>query len=256
MQIEYSVPDAASSALIMPLMAQLYNEFGPGLEKILGQFLADDNYFKLVARDKATGDIAGFMSGSARPEVDFECRAGIIEELVVRKDCRGLGIGRAMLVHFEAWCKNRNCGGILVPCGRAGFYEKTGFEKFVVNRYWKEFPPQTLLHIATAKDWDAALGAGEYRADTLASQGFMHCSTTAQVLRVADFLFKGRAGLKLLAINPAKVRAEIKYEDAGNNEFFPHIYGPLNADAVAVVFDFVVGEKGFILPGNIPVFQP
>ena len=33
----------------------------------------------------------------------FECRAGALEEIVVRPDCRGLGIGKAPLAEFEKW---------------------------------------------------------------------------------------------------------------------------------------------------------
>ena len=35
-----------------------------------------------------------------------------------------------------------------------------------------------LYHITTQSDWQAAQKAGDYRADTLASQGFIHCSTS------------------------------------------------------------------------------
>lgn len=44
----------------------------------------------------------------------------------------------AMLAEFEKWAAARGAEGILVPCGREGFYEKMGFEMFPVKRYWKE----------------------------------------------------------------------------------------------------------------------
>jgi uncharacterized protein (DUF952 family) len=43
-----------------------------------------------------------------------------------------------------------------------------------------------ILHIASRPEWDAALAEGGYRADTLASEGFMHASTHEQVLWVAN----------------------------------------------------------------------
>src|SRR5438046_474883 len=81
--------------------------------------------------------------------------------------------------------------------------------------------------------------AGEYRADTLATEGFIHCSEAHQVAEVANVRFREREDLVLLWIDPARVRAEIKYEDASDaSGKFPHIHGPLNTDAVARVTDY------------------
>jgi len=123
----------------MGLMPALYQEIGAGLTKVLAEFLEDKNYFKLLAVEKSTGAAAGFMVGCCRLEVDFEARMGIIEEIVVHPDRQKLGIGKALLAEFEKWAVARGAEGILVPCGREGFYEKMGFEMGAVKRYWKEF---------------------------------------------------------------------------------------------------------------------
>lgn len=99
---------------------------------------------------------------------------------------------------------------------------------------------QTILHITTKKIWERAQQQGEYRGDTLDDEGFIHCSTAEQIDEVAQSFFKGRQGLVLLAIDTEKVQPEIKYEDAGNGKLYPHIYGPLNLDAVIDVKDFDV----------------
>ncbi|HAT72544.1 MAG TPA: hypothetical protein DCS63_06990, partial [Elusimicrobia bacterium] len=80
-------------------------------------------------------------------EVDFECRAGIVEEIVIHPDYRKLGIGRSMLGTFDSWCAAKGAKGVLVPCGRAGFYEKMGFEKLPVTRYWKDLPENVLAPV-------------------------------------------------------------------------------------------------------------
>jgi len=97
-----------------------------------------------------------------------------------------------------------------------------------------------ILHIAIKKDWEMAKENDEYRGDTLDSEGFIHCSTPKQIDGVAQHLFKGKKDLVLLEIDEKKVRPEIKYEDAGNGKLYPHIYGPLNTDAVINVRDFYV----------------
>ena len=97
-----------------------------------------------------------------------------------------------------------------------------------------------IFHITTKQNWEEAKEKGEYRGDTLASQGFIHCSTDEQLDEVVQFLFKGKAGLVLLEIDESKVIPKIKYEDGGNGKLYPHIYGSLNVDAVVNVRDFEV----------------
>src|SRR4051794_13490792 len=107
--------------------------------------------------------------------------------------------------------------------------------------------PMTLnpiYHITSRDAWQQAQAAGSYRADTLSTEGFIHTSTGAQVARTANRFYHGRAGLVLLAIDPVQLSAELRYEAASDSELFPHIYGPLNLDAVTAVRDFVPGPDG------------
>ena len=110
-----------------------------------------------------------------------------------------------------------------------------------------------ILHIATKDAWDSAKASGFYAIASLKSEGFIHCSTPAQVLRVARERFAGRDDLVLLEIAENRVRVEIKYENCeGGSELFPHLYGPLNVDAVVWVHEFKPGDNGdFSLPDAI-----
>ena len=107
-----------------------------------------------------------------------------------------------------------------------------------------------ILHITKRSQWEEAQKAGRYEADTLHSQGFIHCSKPDQVVAVANFLFRHQTDLVLLCIDPDKVVPQIRYENLeGGEKVFPHIYGPLNLDAVAVVCSFQPGPDGtFALP--------
>ena len=111
-----------------------------------------------------------------------------------------------------------------------------------------------IYHITSNADWAAAQAAGVYTADSLQSEGFIHCSTPGQVVATANRYYKGVAGLVLLAIAPARVHAEIRLENtSGGTELFPHIYGPLNLDAVSAALPFPPGADGsFSLPANAP----
>lgn len=96
-----------------------------------------------------------------------------------------------------------------------------------------------ILHITHGTDWQAARGAGEYRLDTLDTEGFIHCSTPEQVLGPANEYYAGQQGLVLLVIDPARLTAALVYEDLNESGVdFPHIYGPLNLDAVTAVVPF------------------
>lgn len=108
----------------------------------------------------------------------------------------------------------------------------------------------TILHITTKEAWETAVSSGSYQADSLYTEGFIHCSTPEQVLGPANALFRGQQNLVLLIIRPQHVNANIVYEDCyQSGQAFPHIYGPLNLDAVTAVIDFPSNEDGtFSLP--------
>ncbi|MEA2639123.1 MAG: hypothetical protein QOF51_517 [Chloroflexota bacterium] len=110
----------------------------------------------------------------------------------------------------------------------------------------------TILHIATRAAWEEGLRAGAYRADSLDSEGFMHCSLPAQVVPSAERHYPGARGLVLLAIAVDRVEPEVRYEAASNGELYPHIYGPLNPAAVTQVVPFEPGPDGhFTLPPEL-----
>lgn len=107
----------------------------------------------------------------------------------------------------------------------------------------------TLLHICTQDAWKAARRVGAYRAASLETEGFIHCSTPPQAVETANRHFAGRDDLILLSINAEKVTAEIKYELAAHGGMYPHIYGPLNVAAVTDAIPFPRSEDGtFALP--------
>jgi len=108
-----------------------------------------------------------------------------------------------------------------------------------------------IFHITRGQQWEEAKQVQSYRGDTLDTEGFIHCSTLPQVLKSANKFFVGQTGLLLLWIDSDKVQAEIKYELAAG-ENYPHIYGPLNVDAVLKVVEFEPGADGkFELPEEL-----
>ena len=110
-----------------------------------------------------------------------------------------------------------------------------------------------IFHITTRTDWDSAQAKGEYVVDSLQSEGFIHCSTLAQVLPVAEKYYAGQSGLILLMIEPTLLSSDLKWEDPSGGapppgvpegDLFPHVYGPINLDAVVDVLDFIRDASG------------
>src|SRR5947207_1372549 len=99
-----------------------------------------------------------------------------------------------------------------------------------------------IFHITRAADWRAAQAQGAYRLSTrdktLDEEGFIHCSYANQVAGVANRYYGGLDDLVLLEIDRALVGVEVRDESVGGNERYPHIYGPLNLDAVIQVRPF------------------
>jgi uncharacterized protein (DUF952 family) len=106
----------------------------------------------------------------------------------------------------------------------------------------------TILHFCTRDAWSAAQSRGEYRGDTLATEGFIHCSPADQVHLPANALMRGRTDLVLLEVDPARLTSPVRWEPGDPSDptsmQFPHVYGPISLDAVVAVHDFPPGPDG------------
>jgi uncharacterized protein (DUF952 family) len=110
---------------------------------------------------------------------------------------------------------------------------------------------ELIYHLTTRQAWTAALQAGAYRADSLAEQGFIHCSLSNQVERVANDLYRGRTDLVLLEIDRARLQVEVRWEPGADHpeELFPHLYGALDPGAVIRILPLSPDAEGaFSIP--------
>ncbi len=111
-----------------------------------------------------------------------------------------------------------------------------------------------IYHITARASWAAAQKSGAYSADSLASEGFIHCSKLDQVKRAANSFYSNQHGLVILEIDPSRLKSEVRWE-AGTDkadELFPHVFGPLNPEAVLRVLDFQPEADGkFELPVSL-----
>jgi len=97
--------------------------------------------------------------------------------------------------------------------------------------------PELFIHICPRGEWMQALQAGMYQDKSLLQDGFIHCSQPEQLLDVANRFYRGIPDLVLLSIDPDRLTSKICWEPA-DGTLFPHIYGPINLEAVISVNDF------------------
>lgn len=111
-----------------------------------------------------------------------------------------------------------------------------------------------ILHMCSADEWAAVPEGGSYRAASLETEGFIHCSDPGTVHQPANRLYPGRTDLVLLEVDPARLgvplRWEQAYPDNRDATWFPHVYGPIPRAAVLAAHPFPPEPDGsFRLPG-------
>ncbi|MFY7909809.1 MAG: DUF952 domain-containing protein [Emticicia sp.] len=90
----------------------------------------------------------------------------------------------------------------------------------------------TIYHITTKSWWSKFENLDYYESPTFNEETFIHLSTSEQVSGVLERYYAGQTDLLKLHVDTENLSAELKYEQATNNEFFPHLYGRLNKSAV------------------------
>jgi uncharacterized protein (DUF952 family) len=112
-----------------------------------------------------------------------------------------------------------------------------------------------ILHICPRATWETAKAAGTYEGDTLASQGYIHCSTPEQVHIPATALFRGRDDLLLLVIDESRLPVPVTWEQGDpptpDRQEFPHLYSALPVEAVTTVHEYRPETDGSFAPPRL-----
>ena len=107
-----------------------------------------------------------------------------------------------------------------------------------------ELPPR-IYHMCRRDEWQAAAAAGVYRGSSQdAADGFIHFSTALQIVESAARHRAGQDDLVLLAVDPRRLGAALRWEPSRGGQLFPHLYGPLPLDAVAKAEPLRLGDDG------------
>jgi len=113
---------------------------------------------------------------------------------------------------------------------------------------------ENVIYHLTPADYFNSLPADQpYLPREFERDGFIHCTKGEErLLLVADTIYRRVPGDFLaLVIDEAKVTAPLKYENVGGI-LFPHLYGPLNRDAIVRSVTLGRREDGTFLPIGEP----
>ncbi|MEV7283059.1 DUF952 domain-containing protein [Streptomyces sp. NPDC093252] len=110
-----------------------------------------------------------------------------------------------------------------------------------------------IYHVVPLRDWSAASGRS-YAPASLAADGFVHCSPDEESTLAVATAFYGQTPGPLLAllIDERRLDAPVRWEAADPEPppgvppatLFPHLYGPVDRDAVEEVRQIVRDEEG------------
>lgn len=90
-----------------------------------------------------------------------------------------------------------------------------------------------IYHITTKAAWQKAIETGSYETASLTNEGFIHCSQAGQVKGVLSRYYAGQKDLLKLEIDTDKLTSRFIYEwSPSTADTFPHVYGPVNIEAV------------------------
>ena len=107
-----------------------------------------------------------------------------------------------------------------------------------------------IYHMIPTGTWQRVRGQLAFEPGSLADEGFIHCTVGERnMLSVAERFYRDEPGDWLvLVLDPARITNEVRWEVQPDGLAYPHIYGPMNLDAVTEVCRFPRANDGSFLP--------
>lgn len=108
-------------------------------------------------------------------------------------------------------------------------------------------PRGQTLHLTPEAVWLSKAEGATYQPEAFVDEGFIHCTDgEANLVRVANLFYQSDPRPHVvLVIEMERVTAPIRYEDP--DRIFPHLYGPLNREAVVAVRAIARRDDGTFL---------
>jgi uncharacterized protein (DUF952 family) len=97
-----------------------------------------------------------------------------------------------------------------------------------------------IYHIVLPDVWEQFHGRPSYQAESLVTEGFIHCSYENQVDAVLKRYYSAAKKVLILKLDTQKLRSKLVEEPSTNGEVYPHLYGRLNRYAVVSIEERVI----------------
>ena len=102
-------------------------------------------------------------------------------------------------------------------------------------------------HLMAAAAWEATPADTPFSAASLATEGFIHLTRALpDLVEVANAFYRGEVGPHVvLTVRLGLLRSQWRYD---GDERYPHVYGPLDREAIAEVRPIARAADGTFLP--------
>jgi len=102
-----------------------------------------------------------------------------------------------------------------------------------------------IYHMCKSEEWAAAQSLGQYGGSSQdVADGFIHFSTSGQIVESAAKHRAGQDGLVLLSVNEDALGEALKWEASRGGALFPHLYSDLPVSAVRKADPLPLGSDG------------
>ena len=100
------------------------------------------------------------------------------------------------------------------------------------------------LHLVPTESWERQKSGPTYVPEAYVNDGFIHLTIgEANLMVVANLFYKQDArDYSVLELDKDRITARVQFDDDSGR--YPHIYGPLNVDAVDAVQPVTRGDDG------------
>ncbi len=107
-----------------------------------------------------------------------------------------------------------------------------------------------IYHLVPISYWKVQPADRPYTPADFEREGFIHCTQGAEQIAIVGnrYYRDDRRDWHLVVIDEGAVQAEVKYEPGADGVLYPHIYGPLNRDAVIKVLPMPRDADGTFQP--------
>jgi uncharacterized protein (DUF952 family) len=92
-----------------------------------------------------------------------------------------------------------------------------------------------IYHIVLPEIWNSLDSDSDYTAESLKTEGFIHCSYENQLDGVLGRYYANAKEVVILELDTDKLTSRLVEEPSTNNEIYPHIYGLINRDSIVGV---------------------